>query len=275
MHDTVREGTLIDIHAPAGRFTFTGTEANSLALIGAGVGITPLMGKIRYLTDIGWQGDIYLAFSVKTETDIIFREEIAYLKSRFANLHVTITLTRSQESNGSWERGRITPKLLRRVVPKIATTEVHICGPTEMIKSTRQMVAELGVPEGSVKFESFVSPARASSLPAKLGAGSPSASQDLLEEEPTTAKGPASISFARPGKSAPIPATKSILEAAEDLGVSLNYDCRSGICGTCKAKLLAGHVTMETQDALSPTDRVNKLILTCQARCLDQVVVEA
>jgi glycine betaine catabolism B len=275
MHDTVREGTLIDVHAPAGRFTFTGAEANSLALIGAGVGITPLMGKSRYLTDIGWPGDIYLAFSVKTETDIIFREELAYLKSLFANLHVIITLTRSRESNGSWERGRITPEVLRRVIPQIAAKEVHICGPTEMIKSTRQMVAELGVPEGSVKFESFESPARASSLPAEPEAGSPSAVQDPLEEKPTTGQGPATITFARSAKSAPIPANKSILEAAEELGVNLSYDCRSGICGTCKAKLLAGHVTMETQDALGPMDRANKLILTCQARCLDQVVVEA
>jgi ferredoxin len=70
-------------------------------------------------------------------------------------------------------------------------------------------------------------------------------------------------------------AKKTVLEAAEDLGVSINYDCRAGICGQCKTKLLAGHVTMETQDALTPLDRANNLILPCQARCIDQVVVEA
>jgi ferredoxin len=73
----------------------------------------------------------------------------------------------------------------------------------------------------------------------------------------------------------PISARKTVLEAAEDLGVSINYDCRSGICGQCKIKLLAGHVVMEAQDALTAVDRVNNLILSCQARCVDQVSVEA
>ena len=52
LHDAVREGSLLDVSAPAGRFTFTGTEAESIVLIAGGVGITPLMAKIRYLTDL-------------------------------------------------------------------------------------------------------------------------------------------------------------------------------------------------------------------------------
>ena len=91
----------------------------------------------------------------------------------------------------------------------------------------------------------------------------------------TAVNGAATLTFARSGKSLPISARKTVLEAAEDLGVSINYDCRSGICGQCKTKLLAGHVTMETQDALTPVDRANNLILSCQARCIDQVAVEA
>jgi glycine betaine catabolism B len=277
LHDTVREGTLIDVYAPAGRFTFTGAEADSLAMIAAGVGITPLMAKIRYLTDIGWPGDIYLVFSVKTDSDIIFQEEIAYLRSRFPNLHVTVTLTRAQGSNGPWEYGRITPELLRRVVPRMAARPVHICGPTEMIKTTRQMLAELGVPEASIQFESFVSPARAASRAAAAedAVGTLAAVPEPPENESTAVQGAATVTFARSGKSAPMPAGKTVLEAAEDLGVNINYDCRSGICGTCKTKLLAGRVTMATQDALDPLDRANNVILSCQARCIDQVVVEA
>ena len=66
-----------------------------------------------------------------------------------------------------------------------------------------------------------------------------------------------------------------MLEAAEALGVAINYDCRAGICGQCKVKRLAGNVVMETEDALTPADRENDVILSCQARCIDQVAVEA
>ena len=31
------------------------------------------MAKVRYLTDLGWPGEIHLVYAVKTERDIIFR----------------------------------------------------------------------------------------------------------------------------------------------------------------------------------------------------------
>jgi ferredoxin-NADP reductase len=287
LHDSVDAGTLIDVNAPAGRFTFTGTEADSVVMIAGGVGITPLMAKIRYLTDIGWTGDIYLVFSVKTERDVIFRDELDYLRTRFPNLHVTVTLTRAEGTSGEWERGRISPELLDRVVPQIATRRVHICGPTEMTDLTRQMLLDLGVPAEAIKLESFTSPARAAAqAPAAadtngtLVNGAPAATAQTSEPARAAVNGAAThtaatLTFARSGKTLPISARKTVLEAAEDLGVSINYDCRAGICGQCKTKLLAGHVTMETQDALTHVDRANNLILSCQARCIDQVAVEA
>jgi ferredoxin-NADP reductase/DMSO/TMAO reductase YedYZ heme-binding membrane subunit len=276
LHDSVVAGTLIDVYAPAGRFTFTGAEADSLVMIAGGVGITPLMAKIRYLTDIGWSGHIYLVFSVKTERDIIFRDELDYLRSRFPNLHVTVTLTRAEGSSGRWERGRISPELLNRVVPHISTRRVHLCGPTEMTELTRQMLLDLGVPAESIKLESFTSAARTATLtPEASTNGTLAATAQTSTPAAKTGSGTASLTFARSGKSLPIYANQTVLEAAEDLGVRINYECRSGICGQCKTKLLAGHVTMETQDALTPHDRANNLVLSCQARCIDQVVVEA
>src|SRR6516162_2990956 len=277
LHDRVDAGTLIDVYAPAGRFTFTGAEADSLVMIAGGVGITPLMAKIRYLTDIGWSGDLYLVYSVKTERDIVFRDELDYLRSRFPNLHVTVTLTRAEGSSGGWERGRISPELLNRVVPQIATRRVHICGPTEMTDLTRQMLLDLGVPAEAIKLESFTSPARANAqAPAAAGTnGTLAATAQTSEPARAAVNGARALTFTRSGKSLPISARKTVLEAAEDVGVSINYDCRSGICGQCKTKLVAGHVTMETQDALTPVDRANNLILSCQARCIDQVAVEA
>jgi ferredoxin len=76
------------------------------------------------------------------------------------------------------------------------------------------------------------------------------------------------------GKSADNPAAKTVLEVAEDLDVSIDFDCRAGICGTCKVKLLSGNCRLATDDALSSEDRANGLILSCQAYCLDEVSVD-
>lgn len=270
LHDEVREGAVLDVSAPAGRFTFTGAEADSLVLIAGGVGITPLMAKIRYLTDIGWPGAIDLIYSVRTERDIIFREELESLRQRFPNLSITITLSRDDSPAWTGERGRISPELIRRAVPSIATRLVHLCGPDEMMESLKLVLRDLGVPDDRVAVESFTR------------AVHPDAEREgEMPPEPIPASagekvaGVPSITFARSGKSAPITNGQTVLEAAEALGVDIPYDCRAGICGTCKTQLLDGHVSMDTEAALGTRDRAGNVILCCQAHCLDAVVVDA
>jgi len=76
MHDTVKEGDLIKIGAPAGKFVMGAQDHGRIVLIAGGVGITPMMSIIRCLTDRCWTGDIYLLFSVKKRNDVIFENEI-------------------------------------------------------------------------------------------------------------------------------------------------------------------------------------------------------
>jgi len=274
LHDNVRAGDLLDVIAPAGRFTFTGSESGSVVLVAGGVGITPLMAQIRYLTDLSWAGDIYLVLSVKTERDIIFRDELDVLRRRHANLHVVVTLTRDEEGSGwAGERGRITPALLARAVPEIATRLVYICGPTEMTNPTRQMLRCLGVPDESIRVESFASPSRfAAATPAPASAELAPITADTAAEESDA--GEPTLTFARSGKFAPAPVGLTALEVAESLGIAINYDCRAGICGQCKTRLLSGRVVMDAEDALDATDRANNVILSCQARCVGQVVLD-
>lgn len=278
LHDHVREGDLLEVSAPAGRFTFTGADGDSLVLVAGGVGITPLMSKVRYLTDRDWPGDIYLIFSARTESDIIFREELEYLQKRHPNLHVTVTLSRADRMTWPGESGRVTPELLTRLVPRLTARPVHVCGPEDMNRSLRQILSALGVPERQIQFESFtrLSPSNGATVhvPDEVGSGA----LDGLEQSARSnrdANAPLTLTFARSGKSAGIPSEKTVLEAAEDLGVNIDYDCRSGICGTCKIKLLSGRCRLAADDALSATDRSNGLILSCQAYCLDEVSVEA
>jgi ferredoxin len=76
-------------------------------------------------------------------------------------------------------------------------------------------------------------------------------------------------------KTAPVAPEKSLLEISEGAGLNIDFECRSGICGRCKTRLLAGSVTMEVQDALDDVDRSNNLILLCQAKSADPVTLEA
>jgi len=272
LHEMLRAGDIINIAAPAGRFTFNGTQAESIVLIAGGVGITPLMSILRYLTDQRWPGEIHFVYTAKTPGDIIFRRELEDLQKRFPKLRLHVTLTRVESQDWAGKRGRITGELLKQAIPDLVQHPIYICGPASMMEPTIQLLRELGVPAQQIKSEAFVAAKRAETA--------------AVDTAPTAAVAPATVSskgnsaahaltFARSAKSVPLAPEKTLLEISEDAGVTIDFECRSGICGRCKTKLLAGTVTMEVQDALDEADKSNNVILLCQAKATDNVTIEA
>lgn len=288
LHDKIAVGDTLEVRGPSGAFTFDGGGASSIVLIAGGVGITPMMCVIRYLTDMSWPGEIFLVFAARNTEELIFREELEYLQRRYPKLHVVAAVgARSEGTAWMGLEGQITKDTLAHAVPDLAKRRIHLCGPPPMMDAIRRILAEFGVPENQIKTEAFgpatglVPPPRPQAPPAQ-----PASVIRLIEkvegatEAPASrvpASGPATakISFVLSAKSAPLPPDKTVLEVAESIGVPIDYSCRVGTCGLCKTKLLSGKVTMEVQDALTDTDKASGIILACQARSLDDVTVEA
>ncbi|MEW6148403.1 MAG: iron-sulfur cluster-binding domain-containing protein, partial [Pseudomonadota bacterium] len=268
----IKEGDLLDVMAPSGAFTFSGKEADSVVLIGGGVGITPLMAAIRYLFDIAWPGQVHLVYGAQTTEQFIFRDDLEYLQRRMNNLHVAATMARAAGTSWMGSEGQITADFLTRAVPDLARRRVHLCGPPGMMQAIKKTLGELGVPSEQIKTEAF-GPA----LGAVPPPGRTVTESTKSENGGAAAIGPAtaSVRFARSGKVAQLPPDKSVLEVAESVGVPIDYSCRAGICGICKTHLLEGSVTMEVQDALTEEDRAKGMILACQAKSIGNLVVEA
>ena len=149
IHDHLNVGDILKVSGPAGKFTFTGQDS-AVVLISGGVGITPMMSIVRYLTDRAWPGDIYFVNVAKTEEGLIFHDELQWLKRRFPRLYVCQTLTRCPpDSMWKGDRGRVTESLLKRFVPDLARQPVYLCGPNEMMDATRSLLLGLGVAEFS------------------------------------------------------------------------------------------------------------------------------
>lgn len=78
------------------------------------------------------------------------------------------------------------------------------------------------------------------------------------------------------GRDFPADTATSILDAARVSGVVLEYSCRTGRCGVCKALVEAGEtVLLRSEDeSLSPTERADGLILTCCRAAVGDVVLD-
>jgi ring-1,2-phenylacetyl-CoA epoxidase subunit PaaE len=65
----------------------------------------------------------------------------------------------------------------------------------------------------------------------------------------------------------------SILDAASAAGLEVPFSCTSGVCGTCRARLVEGRVRMERNFALDKAEVADGFVLTCQAHPLTERVV--
>jgi ferredoxin-NADP reductase len=263
LHETWREGDLVKIGAPAGRFTFAGHGAERIVLIAGGIGITPMMAVVRSLTDRKWRGDINLLFSVRLVKDIVFRDELAQLQAAHSNLKVCYTISADPDTAWDGPRGNITGELIRGFVPNLTRGPIMLCGPDPMMTAMRGLLVGMGIPDEEIHQEAFISPP---ALPERR-AGEPE--PELLPE------GVRNLEFARAGKRVQLTNGLTVLEAAEECGVDIPFECRSGICGQCKTRVISGRVAMEVQDALTAADKMKGLVLACQAVCTNDTVVDA
>lgn len=269
--DLLQPGDYIEAGGPVGTFTFSGEEADSIVLISAGVGVTPMLSIARYLSEKKWPGEIFYIFGCRYPSEYVFADELKRLQKRNANLHVAVTVSRPQGTDWEGHRGRVSAELLTKTVPKLTSRRIHICGPLAMMEATEEILADLGVPEENVKTEKFGTP-----KPSPAAAGTTASSL-------APPSGP-KVTFTQSNKSSKIrtdteqgdsPPGQTVLELAEELGVDIQFSCRVGTCGVCKVNLQSGEVEQAVQDGLTEEDKANDVILACQAKPKNDLSVEA
>jgi len=75
------------------------------------------------------------------------------------------------------------------------------------------------------------------------------------------------VEFVDLGRTIEVPADTPILEAAEERGLDLPYQCRMGVCGVCSAlRLETGEVDQVEGMFLSSGEKDEGYVLTCVAR---------
>jgi ring-1,2-phenylacetyl-CoA epoxidase subunit PaaE len=57
-----------------------------------------------------------------------------------------------------------------------------------------------------------------------------------------------------------------VLDVALQQGLDLPYSCKGGVCCTCRAKVMEGHVEMSKNFTLEPWEMAQGFVLSCQAR---------
>jgi ferredoxin len=83
------------------------------------------------------------------------------------------------------------------------------------------------------------------------------------------------VNFLKSGITIDVAEDEYILEEAEDAGLRLPYDCRSGTCTTCMQKCLEGEIDQDLAFAISEEELEQGYRLICIGSPLSDVVLEA
>lgn len=264
LHATVRPGSFLSVRAPAGAFVYPTGDDRPIVLIAGGVGITPLMAMLRHAVNAEPTRRVTLLYSVRTEPDVAFLDEIRVLERRHSQFRAVIAISDVEVTSEGLFPGRITAEFISGAVPDVSHARCFICGPPPMLDVVTDLLASIGVPKAQIHFEIF-SPAIAAA------AGAP------VRERPVPAAQAAAadfeVRFERSGVTARIPQGQTLLEAAEGCNASIPSLCRVGVCGTCRTRVVSGDAECASQ-TLDAQDRADGFILPCVTHIHSDCVVE-
>lgn len=267
LHASLRAGDTIEVLPPQGRFVVP-PGARHLLCVAGGSGITPMMAILKSTLARDPDARATLVYANRRIATTMFKEELEDLKNRhLARLAIVALFSRetvgdSELLAGRLDAAKMSALLACGLVRAGAETQAFVCGPAGMNDEVASALLAAGLPPARIHIERF---------------GVPDTRDDahLHDARPGDAEG-AQLVVRRDGRSHELvfaPGTPSILDAAAAAGIDVPYSCKSGVCATCRAKVLEGRVRLDRNFALDQGDLDAGFVLTCQAHPLTQRVV--
>lgn len=251
----------VSLRAPSGQFFMDPAGLDRNVLISAGIGITPMLSMLKARIHRRAGPPTVWVHSTRDGESYVYRDEVDELLAAADDVTAFVAYSRPSKSDRlnvdfhhagrltSTEIGRLTEPYPLRFAGKTSLapgTEsiFYVCGPAEFEDMVRTTLLQAGVPDHQIHSEQF----------------GPAGTR-------TAFAGPsdATIHFARSGVSAHWSADDpvSLLDLAEQAGLSPDFDCRSGECHRCLTRLLKGEIAYPLQPLVPAKEDE---VLICCAR---------
>jgi len=238
-HERVRVGDVLDVRAPAGTFLVDPLASKPVVLIGAGIGVTPLVSMLEAYIHSGRRREVYAIFGFRNGREHPFQDHLKRLaeSNPWIQLHTSYSAPMPEDVlyKDYNHRGRLTIERLRTVLPS-NNFHFYVCGPGQLMETLVPALWEWGVPESHVHFEAFG--------PASVKCASAAESRGQRAE-------PCEVRFEQTNRASVWDGSfASLLEFGEAAGIAMPSGCRAGSCGECMLAIRGGSVTTIKQPGI-------------------------
>jgi ferredoxin-NADP reductase len=234
LHDHLQTGAVIGLGEAFGEFQIP-QPARPVLFIAGGSGITPVLSQLETMAALDYRAPVTLLYFVRTLDDVIAREKLLALETRYSALTLNIIATNESQE----------PRYLRDqdldAVTGIKARQVYLCGPKGLMDLAQDLLFKRGFADSDIHSTFFSAP----------GA-------DLANE---TLGGQVQFEGSRLEVGSEGDAT--LLEIAEAAGLTPRHGCRMGICHQCSCRKTTGTVINRlTGKASGPGDENIQLCIS-------------
>ena len=149
-------GSRVLVEGPYGRMHAGTRTRRKVLLIGAGIGITPMVALLESLPQR--PGEVTLVHRVGSLDDLVHREELTALAAERGARYVVVDGHRAP-GRDSWLPARAGTlsdvDALRQVCPDVADHEVYVCGAPAWMDAFARAARDAGVPDEHLHLERF------------------------------------------------------------------------------------------------------------------------
>jgi ferredoxin-NADP reductase len=232
LHEHIQPGDVIQAQAPRGDYHLQRNDPRPVILIAAGIGITPAFSMLSTLLHEPNGPPVVLLYGVRNSREQAFQSALQQLAQQQERFHYvpcySQPLATDRPGHEYVTAQRIQLPLIQQVVQNPALP-FYLCGPGGFMESLVAGLQQWGVAARDIHFEAF----------------GPSTVKRMHESDanPAAATSTTRVIYKRSNKTLLWkPGSASLLEQAESQELNLPSGCRSGNCGMCAVKLLAGEV---------------------------------
>jgi len=264
LHSELMAGDTLYIKVPRGEFCIDPQASRRGVLIGAGVGITPMiaMASYCYNESIRYrnQRPLTIIQASSTTQERAFSGEFKHLaKASQGGIgylsFVSKALAGEKPGVDFSAVGRLSANVYRQLLAldgAFYDSDFYLCGPASFMQSQYDALIELGVPDERIFAEAFGPASLQRQISEEMIVDAqlkPEAEQSLVQFSESNVE-----QHWKHGD-------ETLLETAEAQGLEPEFSCRNGRCGACAIPLVSGEVTYRTKPTASVEN--NQVLICC------------
>ncbi len=230
-HHQVAPDELLDIKAPSGHFHLDVDTQAPIVLTGGGIGLTPVLSMLNYITASGSKRETWFFYGVTHSGEHAMKQYLRGLATENENIRLHICYSNPKKGDVQGEdydhAERVSVDLFKRLLPS-NNYDFYTCGPAPMMDQITKDLGSWGVPSSRIHYEAF---------------GAATVKRVSKDVAPTVSGDPIEVEFARSGNTLVWDSSAtSLLELAEASGIPMDSGCRAGSCGSCMTAIRSGSV---------------------------------